>query len=210
MLHEVYRREVLNYSRLLSRHGFFGTQSGAGGNVSCKIKEESVVAITPSGKNYHRIETEDVCLTDLDGNVIEGAHQPSVEAGMHLTVYKNRPEIGAVMHTHPDFASALSIIACKIPLLFDEAVHGLLQPVELVPYELSGSYELEQQVASRLQNGGACYLLQNHGALSLGANLEQAFYRAELLEKCARVYYYALCTGREITRLERREDESEC
>jgi len=193
------KQEVLKYSQKLSRDGFFGTQTGTGGNVSLRVSGEGPIAVTPSGKNYHQIGAEEICLVDLEGKVVTGPFSPSVETGIHLAIYRHRPEVGAVIHTHQDFASVLSIINHPLPLLFDEAVHGLLHPVEIVPYAPSGSRELENHVKKRLNNEATCYLLQNHGALCLGDDLAQAFYRAELLEKCARVYYYALCTGQTIT-----------
>lgn len=196
-----FQEEVLEYSRLLSSRGFFGTFSGTGGNVSRRLDKEEMVAVTPSSKNYHYISFDDISLVDFQGNLVKGTSKPSIETGMHLAVYRNRPEMGAVIHTHQDFASIFSIINQPVPLLFDEAVCGLKEQVEVVSYAVSGSKELVQNVVNRLDNGGTCYLLKNHGALALGEDLEQAFYRVELLEKCARVYYYALCTGREISTL---------
>ncbi len=207
MSYREYQEEVLEYARFLSHRGFFGTISGTGGNVSRRVDGEEFVVVTPSGRNYHQANPEEMCLVDFQGCVLEGAPRPSMETGMHLAVYRQRPEAGAVIHTHQDFASVFSVLHLPVPLLFDEARLGLKKQVEVIPYAPSGSRKLEQKVAESLSGGATCYLLQNHGALCVGEDLPQAFYRAELLEKCARVYYYALCTGREITFLP--EDSSD-
>jgi ribulose-5-phosphate 4-epimerase/fuculose-1-phosphate aldolase len=120
---------------------------------------------------------------------------------MHLSVYNNRPDVNAVIHTHPVFASILSIIDKPIPALFDEITFEIGAEVSVIPYAVSGSSDLAQNVIGKLGNHCYCYILQNHGALSLGKDLDQAWKNAELLEKVAQIYYYALATGLKITTL---------
>jgi L-fuculose-phosphate aldolase len=120
---------------------------------------------------------------------------------MHIGVYKHRPDVQAVIHTHQTFASLLAIINRSIPALFDEIIVEIGHVVEVIPYAFSGSEELVQNVISRLGNGCHCYIIQNHGALCLGANMNSALKNTELLENVAKVYYYALIAGQEITTL---------
>jgi L-fuculose-phosphate aldolase len=89
----------------------------------------------------------------------------------------------------------------SIPALFDEIVYEIGPQVEIIAYAISGSRQLVENVAAKLDNDCLCYLIQNHGALCLGATMDDALKNAELLEKEARVYYYALASGREITPL---------
>lgn len=197
------RKSVIEVAQVLSARGFFGTASGTGGNVSARCEEGKRVAVTPSGHTYQDMRPEDICIVDLDQRQVSGQLRPSIETGMHLAVYRNRPEVGAVVHTHPHYASVLSVINAPIPPLFDEVSLHLGDPVEVVPYGPSGSPELAANVAALVGNGGNGYILQNHGALCLGKTLEEALTNAELFEKAAKVYYHALCTGKEITLLPR-------
>ena len=195
------RKSVIQVAQTLSAGGFFGTQSGTGGNVSARCGEEGPVAVTPSGHPYQDLQPEDICIVDLDGRQLSGELRPSIETGMHLSVYRTRPEVGAVLHTHQHYASVLSVINEPIPPLFDEVSLHLGDPVEVVPYGPSGSPELAAHVAACVGNGASGYILQNHGALCLGRTLEEALTNVEMLEKAARVYYHTLCTGKEAIRL---------
>ena len=159
------------------------------------------VAITPSGRPYSEMTAEDICILDLKHQQLEGSLPPSIEAGMHMEIYRHRPDVNAVVHTHQTFASVLALINRPIPALFDEITAEIGPVVELVSYAVSGSKELAGNVLSKLDNGCSCYIIQNHGALNLGKDMTTALKNAELLEKVAQVYYYALCTGKKISQL---------
>jgi L-ribulose-5-phosphate 4-epimerase len=194
------RREVLDSSRWLAEHGHLG-QLSSGGNISVRVPEEKILAITPSGRTYFALDLNDICIIDFDQNPIEGSLAPSIEAGMHIGVYQNRPDVNAVIHTHQPFASTLSIINKPIPALFDEITVEIGHEVDIVPYAFSGSRELIDNLTGKLGNDCHCYLIQNHGAISLGADLPRAMRNAELLESVARIYYQALTTGADIQKL---------
>ena len=191
---------VLEAARWLTDNGYLG-QKASGGNISLKVANQDAIAITPSGKPYLKMAVEDICVIDSDGNPLDGHLKPSIEAGMHLGVYQNRPDVRAVVHTHQTYASALSILNRKIPALFDEIFVEIGQVVEVIPYAHSGSAELVQNVVDKLNNRCHCYLIQNHGALSLGSDMERAMKNAELLENVARIYYHALATSLDISEL---------
>ena len=192
--------KVLGATHWLAEHGYLG-QKSSGGNISLKMANQDAIAITPSDRPYLKMAVEDVCVVDLDGNLLEGDLQPSIEIGMHLGVYKHRSDVNAVIHTHQTYASVLSILNRPIPALFDEIIVEIGGMVEIVPYAFSGSVELMQNVAGKLDNQCHCYLIQNHGALSLGSDMERAMKNAELLENVARIYYHALATGLGINEL---------
>lgn len=194
------RREVLDSSRWLAEHGYLG-QLSSGGNISVRAPGEKILAITPSGRSYFSLHLNDICVIDFDRNPIEGDSAPSIEAGLHIGVYQNRSDVNAVIHTHQPFASTLSIINKPIPALFDEIIVEIGGMVEIVPYAFSGSAELVQNVVRRLDNNCHCYIIQNHGALCLGANMNRAVKNTELLENVARIYYYGLISGQQITTL---------
>lgn len=195
------RRQVLQYARWLCENGFFGGRLGSGGNVSAKISGENRMVITPSRVPYQEMLADDICVLDLEQNPVAGSRRPSIETGMHAGIYRSRDDAGAVVHTHSTYASVLTLINRAIPALFDEVTVEIGPAVELIPYAPSGSRQLVENVTGRLKNGCACYLIQNHGAISLGVDLPAAMRHAELLEKAAKVYLYALSTGETISRL---------
>ncbi|HNY66919.1 MAG TPA: class II aldolase/adducin family protein [Deltaproteobacteria bacterium] len=199
-IYDGYRREVLSASLWLSEHGYFGSQRGTGGNVSVRVDGEQAMAITPSSARYQDLSAGDICIVGFDLALIEagGALKPSMESGMHSAIYRSRPDVNAVVHTHQTYASVLAVLAEPIPALFDEVSFALGQAVEVIPYALSGSHELAANVEGKVGSNANAYLIQNHGALALGRTLEKALYHAELLEKLSHVYCLALSTGRAV------------
>lgn len=197
-----YRKGVLEAADWLFKQGYFGSQRGSGGNVSVRVSD-TVMAITPSSVRYPEMKADDICIVDLDLNVIEEKNQvkPSVESAMHSVIYRNRPDVSAIVHTHQAYGSVFGLINTQIPALFDEVAFSLGQTIEVVPYALSGSPELVDNVAGKLSNNANAYILQNHGILALGKDLDKAILHAELLEKVAHIYYMALSTGRPVTTL---------
>lgn len=195
------RKAVLEASLWLCEHGFFGSSRGTGGNVSARIEGERLIAVTPSSVKYHDLSPEDICVVDLDGAVVEAKRAPSVETGMHAVIYRSRPDVNAVVHTHQIFGSVFALINHPIPALFDEVSFTLGPVVEVVPYGLSGSTDLVNNVAGKLSNNANAYIIQNHGIIALGKSLDKAMLAAELLEKVAHIYCLALSTGKSVTEL---------
>ncbi len=194
-----YKKKVYDCTMELVRDGYI---QGTGGNVSMQVEGESLIVITPSQREYNSITYEDMCVVDFDLKPVEeNGIKPSVETALHMTVYKNRLDVSAVVHTHQIYATVFALINHPIPALLDEIASTIGPVVDIVPYALSGSPQLAENVKSKLGNSCCCYLMQNHGALCLGTDLLKARRNAELLEKCARVYYYAMSTGKEVTLL---------
>ena len=183
--YDVYKQDVLACAQWLATHGYFGALRGTGGNVSMRIAGEPAVAVTPSMRPYRELSVADICIVDFDLKVIEGDARPSMETGMHIAVYRHRLDVNAVVHTHQAKASALSLINQPIPALYDEVVLHIGDVVDIVPYALSGTPELIDNVTLKLANNCHCYILQNHGAVTV--------------EKTAETYLTALSSGREIT-----------
>ncbi len=199
--YEVFKKEVLCGAQWLCDHGYFGAKLGSGGNVSLFRRAEGLIVITPSRMPYLAMAIQDICVIDSRLNPVEGRLAPSTESALHAGVYRNRPDVNAVVHTHQVWASVLALVNQPIPALFDEITYAIGAEVAVVPYALSGSAALVDNVVARLQNGCRCYIIQNHGALCLGSDLAAAMHHAELLEKVAQAYVYALCSGLEISRL---------
>jgi L-ribulose-5-phosphate 4-epimerase len=200
--YESYQKSVLEASVWLSEEGFFGSHKGTGGNVSVRA-DETALAITPSSVKYQEIKVSDIYVVGFDLSVIEGNDKlkPSVETGMHSIIYQKRPDVNAIVHTHQIYGSIFALINTPIPALFDEVAFSLGAMIEVIPYALSGSPELVNNVAGKLSNNANAYIIQNHGILALGKTLDKAILHAELLEKVANIYCLALSTGKQISTL---------
>ena len=196
-----FRKSVLDAGKWLSENGFFGTRRGTGGNVSLRIAEKEILAITPTSKRYDELAEEDICIVDFHETILAGPFPPSIEIAMHIAVYQNRPDVQAIVHTHQSYASVFAVLNRPVPALFEEVLLKIGPRIDIVPFAPSGSRELAENVAGKLSNGACGYIIQNHGALSLGSSLAEAMLNAELMEKVCQVYYRALATGGPITDL---------
>ncbi|HDS05910.1 MAG TPA: class II aldolase/adducin family protein [Deltaproteobacteria bacterium] len=201
-LYEAEKKELLTSSLWLSQSGYFGSLRGSGGNVSLRVSE-TAMAITPSSIKYDELAVDDICIVGLDNKAIDVKEslKPSVEAGLHIVIYTNRPDVRAVVHTHQIYGSVFAIINTPIPALFDEVSFALGKTIDVIPYAISGSAELAVNVGTKLSNNANAYIIQNHGILALGKSLDKAILHAELLEKVAHIYYLALTTGKPVCEL---------
>lgn len=176
------REQVVRYARLLIERGL---TRGTGGNIS--VRQDELVAITPSGVAYASMTAEDIVVVDIAGRVVEGTLRPSSECGMHLACYRTERAFGAVVHTHSPFATTLACMQRELP-----PIHYLIGyaggTVSCVPYYPFGSDELAEAAAAGMAGRNAV-LLGNHGLLTAGADLDYAFSVAEETEFVAELYY---------------------
>ena len=178
-----------------------GYLMATGGNLSLRIPGQDAFAITPSNYDYQKMTAEDVCVLDFNLNVIEGHLKPSVELAMHGAVYQVRQDVNAVIHTHQVYTSALTLIKAPIPTLFDEQARFLGRSVDIIPYAPSGTGFLKNTVAKHVRNHNNAYMMQNHGALVFGHDMERAVHNVEILEKCSLAYLLALCSERKVSKI---------
>ena len=192
------KKQVVEAAQALVRKGYL---MATGGNLSLRIPGHASFAITPSNYDYLKMTPDDVCVLDFELNPLEGRLKPSVESAMHAGVYKVRGDVNAIVHTHQVFTSALTLIKAPIPSLFDEQARFLGRRVDIIPYAPSGTGLLKNTVAQHVKNHNNAFMLQNHGALIFGHDMERAIHNVEVLEKCAQAYLLALCTERKISRI---------
>lgn len=194
------KQEVVATAQRLTESGYL---MATGGNLSVRVRipGQHAFAITPSNYDYMKMVPDDVCVLDLELRQLEGQRQPSVESSLHAAIYKTRPDVNAVVHTHQVHASAMAILGLPIPALFDEQARFLGRAVELVPYAPSGTGFLTRRVVKALKSNANAYIMQNHGVLCLGHYLERAVHNVELVEKCAHAYLLALCTERKVSKI---------
>lgn len=167
-----------------------GLVIGTAGNLS--VRDGDRVLITPSGIPYEDTRPEDVCVLDLDGNMMESGGAPSSETPMHLTIYRHT-KAGAVVHTHSRFATTLSTVLDELPPVH-YALAGLGGPIRVAPYATFGSGDLARNMIDALE-GRSVALLQNHGTIAYGHDLAQAYLRAQTLEWVAEIYWRARTVG---------------
>jgi ribulose-5-phosphate 4-epimerase/fuculose-1-phosphate aldolase len=195
---QVFKQQIVAIAQQLVHQGYL---MATGGNLSIRIPGQAAFAITPSNYDYLQMSAMDICVLDFDLRAIEGQRKPSVESGMHAGIYQTRADVNAVVHTHQVYASALALIAAPIPPLFDEQVRFLGRSVRIIPYAPSGTGFLKRTIAKHIRDHNNAYILQNHGVLCFGHNLERAAHNVEILEKCAQAYLLALCTERKVSKI---------
>ncbi len=196
--YQEYQETIVSTAQKLVEKGYL---MATGGNISVRIKGEERFAVTPSNYDYMIMTPEDVCILDFDLNTVEGRLKPSVESSLHGAIYTTRPDVNAVIHTHQVYASALALIKAPIPALFDEQVRFLGRSVEIIPYAPSGTGLLRDAIAKRVKNHHNAYIMQNHGALCFGHDMERAEHNVEILEKCSLAYLLALCAERPVSKI---------
>ena len=167
---------------------------GTWGNISIRDEETDHFFITPSGMVYNELKIEDIVEMDLDGNMIDSIRKPSIEWRVHLGIYKKRPEINAVLHTHAVYPSVFSVIRESIPAAMEDIVQLIGGDVEVAEYALPGTKELAVNTLKALKHKYAV-LFANHGELSIGETLDKAFLIAQILERSSHILVYAKLMG---------------
>ncbi|MCP1225360.1 L-fuculose-phosphate aldolase [Sebaldella sp. S0638] len=202
MLMENERKLIVEYGKLLVTKGL---TTGTGGNISIFDKEKKYFAISPSGIDYFETTPEDVVIMDLDGKVVEGIRKPSSEWMMHMIFYKKRDDVEAVVHTHSRFASTISCMRWEIPALhYYVAFAG--KTIPCAKYASYGTQELADNAFDGMGEGKAA-LLANHGLITIGRSVKEAFLVAEMSEEMAEYYYRTKSIGEPVL-LDEEEMES--
>ncbi|MHA1595190.1 MAG: class II aldolase/adducin family protein [Candidatus Baldrarchaeia archaeon] len=186
------KNEVVRYGRKILESGLV---VGSAGNISARVPEDpNLIVVTPSQVNYEDLTPDDLVVVDLSGKRIEGKRNPSIEIKMHLAIYRSREDVGAVIHTHPIFASAFAVARKNIPPLVDEFLAHVGGEVKVAEYAMPGTEELANNAVAALEDRNAV-LLANHGLLCCGKDLEEAFLVTQLVERAAMIYILASGIG---------------
>ncbi|MGM9927051.1 MAG: L-fuculose-phosphate aldolase [Bacillus sp. (in: firmicutes)] len=171
-----------------------GLTVGTGGNLSVVSEDRTMMAITPSGIPYYNIKLEDIVIMDLNGNVIEGTRKPSSEYEMHSIVYRNRPDVKAMIHTHSLYATSISCLRVELPAVDYLVAFSGGASVPIAEYASFGTKELAENALEAMGDKQAV-LLANHGINVVGRTLEQTYDVLEQLEFCAKLYWHARAVG---------------
>lgn len=189
------RREVLEASLQMWRRGLV---VGTSGNVSLRlspVEGREIMAITPSRRYYDTLGPEDIVVVDFEGEPVAGELLPSVETLLHAAIYRARPDVGAIFHTHSVHASALAVAHRELPAILDDQVVFLGGAIQVAPYGLPSTEDLARNVVAALAERNAV-LLANHGVIAVGKDLRRGLTCAELVEKAAQAYILAASLGR--------------
>jgi L-fuculose-phosphate aldolase len=167
--------------RLYDRGMIVGTE----GNISVRLDDDRII-VTPSGLAKGRLSPEEMVIVDSNGKHLQGGRSASSELLMHLFVYKNRPEIAACVHSHPPYATAFAVAG--IPLVEDilPEVALFVGNIPLTYYAPPGTDAVPKSLEPHIATSNA-FLLRNHGLLTIGRSLEEAFNRHETVEHYAHI-----------------------
>jgi L-fuculose-phosphate aldolase len=174
--------------RRLAAEGLTPARSG---NASARVGHELV--LTPTGCELAQLEARDVLVTDLDGHVLEGDGEPTSEVATHRLLYATCPQVGAIVHTHAPYATALSCALDELPLIH-YAMLAFGGTVRVAPYATFGSQELADGVHAALRDRRAA-LMANHGAITVAADVAGAIELMLTLEWVCTVYWRAAQLG---------------
>lgn len=189
----------MNYKQLIVESGKRMAGSGltveTWGNISFRDKETGLVYLTPSAMLYDTIVEDDVVVCRLDGTIVEGERKPTIETDMHLSVYRNREDVNAIIHTHPIYSMVYAAQGKDIPLIIDEAAQVLGDVCRCADYALPGSKELAKNCVEALGKKANTCLIHSHGAVCVSGDMEGAFKTAKVLEVTAQIYYMIEAAG---------------
>lgn len=190
MILEKEREDVVKYCQKLITTGL---TKGTGGNISIYNRDQQLMAISPSGIDYFETEPEDIVVIDINGKIVDGKRKSSSEHELHRIFYVKRDDIDAVVHTHSIYSTVLATLRQPLPASsYLVAFSGL--DVRCADYASFGSVELAELTFDAMIDRYAVFMA-NHGLLTGGKDILNAFNIAEQIEHCAEVYVKARSIG---------------
>ena len=187
---EQLKKEIIETGVKLDKYGLIAL---SGGNVSART-DSGEILITPSGMEYSDITEQDILVLDPEGKVLEGKRKPSSDTEAVLYIMEHRPDIGAVIHTHQPYATAVGLVEDKLRVNLTTLANCAAGDVNVSPYSSPGSLDMGVDVVNHIGSSLAI-ILANHGVVTVGKNLKQALYAAVYMEEAAKTYMIAKSTG---------------
>ncbi len=183
--------EIAKIGRLLYLKNMI---AGTEGNISARLSENEIM-VTGAGIAKQNLTPEDMVIVDSSGRKIEGSRKATSELNMHLSVYRARPEIKACVHSHAPYATSFAVAGVALPADVMPEMVLFVGNVPLVPYAPPGTEQVGKSLESHLNDCNA-FLLANHGLLTIGTCLTEAFHRHETVEHCAHIIQLASQLGK--------------
>jgi L-ribulose-5-phosphate 4-epimerase len=187
------RREVSELHAELPRNELVVWTAG---NVSARVPGQELLVIKPSGVSYDELSPDNMVVTDLDANLVEGEHSPSSDTAAHAYVYKYMPEVNGVVHTHSTYATAWAARGEPIPCVLTMMADEFGGEVPIGPFALIGDDSIGQGIVATLAgHRSKAVLMQNHGVFTIGASAKAAVKAAVLCEEVARTVHVSRQLG---------------
>jgi len=184
------RTELIKAGVKLDRYGLIAL---GGGNVSMRMSTGEIL-MSPSGMVYEELLPEDVVVLGLDGHIIEGARRPSSDVEALLYIFREMPEVNAVIHTHQPYATGIGLVEDEFICNLTTLANATRGAVTVAPYSEPNSLLMGQNTVKYL-NGKLAVILKHHGVVSVGDSLKQALYACVYLEEAAKAYVAAKSMG---------------
>ena len=180
------KQDIVEVGKRMYARGYVASNDG---NISARLDDNKVL-VTPTGISKGFMKPEDLVVINMEGKVLSGAKKPSSEILMHLQVYKDRPDVNSVCHTHPPYATGFAVAGIPLDKCVLPEVVITLGSIPLIEYGTPGTKELYQPVTKQIKDHDA-FLLANHGALTVGNDVFNAYYKMETLEHFAQIAFIA-------------------
>lgn len=164
------------------------------GNVSGRDPDSGLIVVKPSGIDFDVLTPDDMCVVDVDGKLVEGRLKPSVDTATHVYVYRHMPNVGGVIHTHSNYATAFAAIGKPIPCYLTAIADEFGGAIPVSDYAKIGEDEIGREIVAKI---GTCpaILMKNHGVFTVGRTAADAFKAAVMVEDIAKTVHLALCIG---------------
>ena len=188
-LHQT-KLDIIEAGRRVYNQGYVASNDG---NISCRIEEDRIVT-TPTGMSKGFLKIEELVVTDMDGKKVSGVKNASSELGMHIFLYRERPDIKAVVHAHPPTATGFSVAGIPLTECVLPEVVITLGAIPIADYGTPGGPEISEPIRKWVKDYDA-YLLENHGATTIGNSVMNAYYKMETMEHFAKIMLVARQLG---------------
>jgi L-ribulose-5-phosphate 4-epimerase len=191
------RESVARLHAELTRYGLVVWTAG---NVSARVPGEDLLVIKPSGVSYDELAAETMVVTDLEGTLVEGEHQPSSDTAAHAYVYRHMPEVGGVVHTHSTYATAWAARGEPIPCVLTMAADEFGGDIPVGPFARIGDDSIGRGIVETLRDSRSrAVLMRSHGPFTVGRDARDAVKTAVMLEDVARTVHIARQLGSTLT-----------
>src|SRR5687767_271618 len=184
------KEQMCDIGRRIWQKGFC---AGNEGNHSIRIGPDRVLC-TPTGISKGNLKPDDICTVDMEGKQVAGSRKRTSEILMHLAIYKARPDVKAVVHSHPPHATAFAIAGVELPTCIHPEAEVFLGAVKTAKYVTPGDTRLGESLAPYVKDSNTI-LLQNHGTITFDVDLEGAYYKLEIVDAYARILLLAKTIG---------------
>jgi L-ribulose-5-phosphate 4-epimerase len=191
MLLQAIREELVTLNQALPANGLVTWTSG---NVSIRDAETGLVAIKASGVHFQDLAPGSIVVVDLEGNLVEGQLKPSSDTASHLYIYRHRPDVNGIVHTHSNYATAFAALGRSIPVYLTAQADEFGGPIPCGGFALIGGEQIGRIVVESI-GSSAAVLLKNHGVFTVGPSGKAALKAAVMVEDIARTAWLALQLG---------------